>query len=308
MDIDALLKRYDSTKILDEKSYHEEMDSIILGLAIEAPRVPEIDLVISLLDLTSLEATDSVADAKALVVRGLSRAEDSPAVGGICVHGDLVGVVKEELVKYDAKVKSVGVAGGFPHGRVGLEIKLIEIKEALLLGADEIDMVINRVDANNKNYEKIYHEISEIKKLCSSFGEDKKLKVILEVGELNNLNIIKDVSHLALEAGADFLKSSTGKVSKVATFYTVGVMLEAVGEFYKLTTQRRGVKISGGVRNTTTAITYLRLAEKLLSKDWLTVDYLRFGASGLLEVLLKDRKSLCKGEIIVTKSDDLSTY
>lgn len=307
MDTAWLLEKYNSTQIVDEVAYEKMIDVIIEEIGEKEPSVAEIDLVISLLDLTSLEATDSIDDARALVARGSLTNSGNPRVGGICVFGDLVGVVKNELTKMNSSSKSVAVAGGFPHGRVTLEVKLSEIKEALDLGADEIDMVINRVDANNKDYDKIYQEIRAIKNLCLSFGEEKKLKVILETGELVNLNIIKDVSHIALEAGADFLKTSTGKVTKVATFYSVGVMLEAVGEFYQLTKQRRGVKISGGVRNASTAVAYLRLAEKMLNKDWLDVEHLRFGASGLLEVLLDDRANNISGHGSSNGSSE-STY
>lgn len=290
-----MLEKYISTRIVDEVAYEKMIDVIIEKIGEKKPSLAEIDLVISLLDLTSLEATDTIDVARALVARGSLTESGNPRVGGICVFGDLVGIVKNELIKINSTSKSVAVAGGFPHGRVTLEVKLSEIREALALGADEIDMVINRVDANNKDYDKIYQEISAIKNLCLSFGEEKKLKVILETGELANLNIIKDVSHVALEAGADFLKTSTGKVAKVATFYSVGVMLEAVGEYYRLTKQRRGVKISGGVKNASTAVAYLRLVEKILNKDWLDVDHLRFGASGLLEVLLDDRANNISG-------------
>lgn len=307
MDTAWLLDKYNSTQIVDEVAYEKMIEGIIEEMSGNKPSLAEIDLVISLLDLTSLEATDTIDVARALVARGSSTTSGNPMVGGICVFGDLVGVVKNELIKTNSTSKSVAVAGGFPHGRVTLEVKLSEIKEALALGADEIDMVINRVDANNKDYDKIYQEIRAIKNLCLSFGEDKKLKVILETGELANLNIIKDVSHIALEAGADFLKTSTGKVTKVATFYSVGVMLEAVGEFYRLTKQRRGVKISGGVKNASTAVAYLRLAEKILNKDWLNVEHLRFGASGLLEVLLVDRASIINGITSINGSSE-STY
>ena len=306
MDTAWILDKYRATRITDEVAYEKMIDTFTDELSKEEPSLAEIDLVVALLDLTSLEATDSIEDARALVARGTRTSSGNHMVGGICVFGDLVGVVKNELVVANASCKSVAVAGGFPHGRVSLEIKLNEIREALSLGADEIDMVINRVDANNQSYDKIYQEIKAIKDLCLSYGEDKKLKVILETGELDTLNIIKDVSHIALEAGADFIKTSTGKAAKVATFYSVGAMLEAVGEFYQVSRERRGVKISGGVRNSATAVTYLRLAEKILSKEWFDVEHLRFGASGLLEVLLEDRASIISGQSIKSSSSESS--
>jgi deoxyribose-phosphate aldolase len=250
-----------------------------------------IDTAIGMVDLTTLEGMDTPGKIRALCAKALRpdpTDPTTPSVAAVCVYGDLVGVARE--VVGDA-VHVAAVATAFPSGRASLDVKLIDTKEAVAAGADEIDMVIDRGAFLAGDYALVHDEIVAVKQACGS----AHLKVILETGELRTLDNVRRASWLAMLAGADFIKTSTGKISPAATPPVTLVMLEAVRDFHEATGQLIGVKAAGGIRTSKDAIKYLVLVNETVGDAWLTPDLFRFGASTLLNDLLLQRQRLATG-------------
>jgi deoxyribose-phosphate aldolase len=201
----------------------------------------------------------------------------------------MVGVAKRALGHSGIKVASVSTA--FPSGQAPFELKKLDTLYALDNGADEIDMVISRGRFLAGDYQFVYDEIAAIKELCATI----RLKVIFETGELDSLDQVRKISDLAISAGADFIKTSTGKVAPAATPPVVLVMLEAVRDFYSMTNRRIGVKPAGGIRNTKDAIKQLVLVNETAGPEWLTPELFRIGASALLNDLLMQRMKIDDG-------------
>lgn len=243
-------------------------------------KVEGIQLAISLLDLTSLEGMDTPNSIRELAFRATNPGLDLPSCAAICIYPDLVPATKIYLSEINSKVKVAAVGGGFPHGKVSLAVKLKEIEESLTAGADEIDMVIDRAAFLSGNLSKVYQDIAEIKKLTSSFTAT--LKVILETGELGTLDKVNQASSLAILAGADFIKTSTGKIPKASTPVTTMILLRASAKHFQDTGIRIGVKPAGGIRSTTQALGHLQMAKEICSPEQLSPNYYRFGASALL--------------------------
>jgi len=243
-----------------------------------------IALAISLLDLTSLEGSDTKNSTIELATRASNPGNSLPHCAAICIYPDLIGDAKNYLQSINSKVKVAAVGGGFPHGKVSLEVKLKEIEQSLILGADEIDMVIDRGAFLGGNWEKVFQDIHEIKKLTSS--HKAILKVILETGELGSLDSINQAASLAILAGADFIKTSTGKIPKASTPASTLVLLRASQRYHESTGLRVGVKPAGGIRTTTQALGHLQMAKEITSNEQLTSSFYRFGASALLTDLL----------------------
>lgn len=242
-----------------------------------------IDLAIRCTDLTTLEGKDSVGRVRSLCAKAVTPRPgwgDVPSVAAVCVYPNLVAVAKAALAGSGVKIASVATA--FPSGLVDLEVKLADTAQAIAAGADEIDMVIDRGAFLAGREDLVYNEIAAIKRLCG----DVHLKVILETGELGSYEATRRASDLALDAGADFIKSSTGKVGTNATFPTALVMCEALRDFHRRTGVRRGLKLAGGIRNTKQALTYLVIVNETLGEAWLTPELFRLGASSLLDDLL----------------------
>jgi deoxyribose-phosphate aldolase len=212
-----------------------------------------------------------------------------PRVAAVCVYPDLVAVAAEALQGSGVRVASVATA--FPSGRTSLAVKVADTELAVAAGADEIDMVIDRGAFLAGDYRKVAEEITAVKEACG----DRHLKVILETGELANYDAVRRASWLALLAGADFIKTSTGKVSPAATPPVTLIMLEAVRDFHAATGRRAGVKAAGGIRTTKDAIRYLVLVDETAGGDWLTPEWFRIGASSLLNDLLMQRQKLTTG-------------
>jgi deoxyribose-phosphate aldolase len=245
-----------------------------------------LDTAISMIDLTTLEGADTPGKVRSLCAKGLrpDPADPScPPVAAICVYPDLVAECREHLGGGTVKIASVATA--FPSGRASMSTKLADVGEAVAAGADEIDMVIDRGAFLSGRYLQTYEEIVAIKEASGA----AHLKVILETGELSTLDNVRRASWLALLAGADFIKTSTGKVQPAATPPVAVVMLEAVRDFALSTGQHRGVKLAGGIRAAKDAIRYLVLVKEIAGDGWLTADLFRFGASGLLNDLLMQR-------------------
>ena len=208
-----------------------------------------------------------------------------PSVAAVCVYPNLVALAKERLAGSGVKVASV--ATGFPSGQYPIEIKLGDVRAAVEAGADEIDMVIDRGAFLSGRYAKVYDEIVRVKEAAG----DAHLKVILETGELGTYDNVRRASLLAIAGGADFIKTSTGKVSPAATLPVALVMLEAIRDVYEETGRRVGFKPAGGIRASKQAIQHLVVLHETLGVDWMTPDLYRFGASSLLnDVLMQLRK------------------
>lgn len=250
-------------------------------------------LAISMCDLTTLEGADTEEKVRRLCSRartpytpsvGMPDAETvaAPPVAAVCVYPNFIAVAKDALQGTGIKVAAVGTA--FPSGQYPFHLRLTDVKWAVREGADEIDMVINRGAFLQGDYRRVFDEIAKVKDAC---GTQTHLKVILETGELGDYDAIRKASHLALMAGADFIKTSTGKVQPAATLPATLVMLEAIRDFYDATGRAVGMKPAGGIRTAKDAIRYLVLLHETLGAAWLTPDRFRFGASSLLNDLLR---------------------
>jgi len=251
-----------------------------------------IDLAISMVDLTTLEGSDTPGKVRTLAVKGRRPDPDQPdvpAVAAICVYPDLVEVAARELLGTSVGVASVATA--FPSGRSSLAVKLSDTRLAIDAGATEVDMVIDRGAFLIGNYGKVFDEIQAIKAECGA----TRLKVILETGELATYDNVRRASVLALLAGADFIKTSTGKIAPAATLPVIHVMLQAVRDWYDLTGERRAVKAAGGIRNTKDALRYLVAVREVAGPEWLDPYLFRFGASSLLNDLLMQRRTQTDG-------------
>ncbi|MFI0151632.1 deoxyribose-phosphate aldolase [Streptomyces lydicus] len=268
-----------------------------------------IDLSISMIDLTTLEGADTQGKVRALCAKGSNpdpTDRTAPKVAAICVYPDMVATAKEALLKAGApEIHVASVATAFPAGRAALPVKLADTRDAVAAGADEIDMVIDRGAFLSGRYMEVFEEIKAVKEACarpggtsqteSGGGSAAHLKVIFETGELQTYDNVRRVSWLAMLAGADFIKTSTGKVAVNATPPVTLLMLEAVRDFHAATGVQVGVKPAGGIRTTKDAIKYLVMVNETLGEPWLTADWFRFGASSLLNDLLMQRQKLSTG-------------
>lgn len=251
-----------------------------------------IDTVISMIDLTTLEGQDTAGKVRALCAKAVTPdplAADVPSVAAVCVYPDLVGVARQSLA--GSGVHLAAVATAFPSGRGPLAAKVADTTMAVDAGADEIDMVIDRGAFLAGNYLAVHDEIAEVKQICG----EAHLKVILETGELATYDNVRRASWLAMLAGADFIKTSTGKVSPAATRPVTLVMLQAVRDFHAADGRMVGVKAAGGIRSAKDAIRYLVLVNETVGLEWLTPDRFRIGASSLLNDLLMQRRKLTTG-------------
>ena len=250
-----------------------------------------IDTAISMVDLTTLEGMDTDGKVRALCTKALHPDPTDPtcpAVAAVCVYGDLVATTRACV---GDRVHVAAVATAFPSGRASMDVKLMDTKQAVADGADEIDMVIDRGAFLAGNYAKVFEEIVAVKEACG----DAHLKVILETGELKTYDNVRRASWLAMQAGADFIKTSTGKVSPAATLPVTLLMLEAVRDFADQTGTRIGVKAAGGIKTSKDAIRYLVMVNETVGEDWLNPDMFRFGASSLLNDLLMQRQRMRDG-------------
>src|SRR5829696_8029028 len=247
-----------------------------------------LDLAVRMMDLTTLEGSDTPGKVAALASKGIrpDPADMSvPSVAAICVYPNLVPAAVERTRGTGVKVASVATA--FPSGQSSLAVKLADTEQAVALGADEIDMVIDRGAFLSGRYAQVYDEIVQVKAACGA----AHLKVILETGELGTYDNVRRASLLAMAAGADFIKTSTGKLPKAATLPVLLCMLEAIRDVHEETGRVVGMKPAGGIRTAKQAIQYLVVLHETLGLQWMTPDLFRFGASSLLnDVLMQIRK------------------
>jgi deoxyribose-phosphate aldolase len=255
-----------------------------------------IDLAISMIDLTTLEGADTPGKVRSLAAKAVRPDpldETVPSVGALCVYNDMVEIARKSLDESGGeKIPVAAVSTAFPSGRASMTVKIQDTKDAIAAGASEIDMVIDRGAFLSGRIMEVFDEIREIKEVC---GNQAHLKVILETGELATYDNVRRASYLAMLAGANFIKTSTGKVTPAATPPVVLVMLEAVRDFYRMTGKRIGVKPAGGIRTTKDAIKQLVLVNETTGPDWLDPRLFRIGASALLNDLLLQRMKLKSG-------------
>jgi len=251
-------------------------------------KVTALKLALAMMDLTTLEGQDTPGKVRQLCRKAMHLHDalpDLPHVAAVCVYPTMVAIARAALG--DSGIKVASVATAFPSGMAPLAIKLQETKIAVQEGADEVDMVISRGAFLQGNYRHVYDEIVAVKQACGS----AHLKVILETGELGTLDRVRRASVLAMQAGADFIKTSTGKVQPAATLPVTLVMLQAIRDHYYATGRRIGMKPAGGISKAKLAIQYLVMLRETLGQDWLTPALFRFGASSLAnDVLMQLQK------------------
>ncbi|MCX2950679.1 deoxyribose-phosphate aldolase [Lentzea sp. NEAU-D7] len=258
----------------------------------KASKLHAIDLAISMVDLTTLEGADTHGKVRSLAAKAKRPDPDRPdvpKVAAVCVYPDMVKTAADDLVGTGINVASVATA--FPSGRSTMDIKLADTRFAVEQGASEVDMVIDRGAFLSGRYGQVFEEIVKIKEACG----DAHLKVILETGELVTYDNVRRASWLALLAGGDFIKTSTGKVQPAATLPVTHVMLQAVRDWKDQTGELRGVKPAGGIRTTKDAIKYLVAVHEVAGPEWLDPNLFRFGASTLLNDLLMQRRTQLDG-------------
>ena len=251
-----------------------------------------IDLAISMVDLTTLEGSDTPGKVRTLAAKALHpdpQFPDTPSVAAVCVYPDMAGIAASALAGSSVGVASVATA--FPSGRSALAVKLADTRLALDAGATEVDMVIDRGAFLAGHYGTVFEQIVAVKQVCGP----TRLKVILETGELATYDNIRRASWLAMLAGGDFIKTSTGKISPAATLPVIHVMLQAVRDWHGLTGERRGVKPAGGIRTTKDALRHLVAVREVAGPEWLDPFLFRFGASSLLNDLLMQRRTQLQG-------------
>lgn len=246
-------------------------------------KIQGLKMALNMIDLTTLEG----ADTERKVMHLCNKAQhlhdaypDLPTVAAVCVYPNFVKTAKASLKGSGINVASVATA--FPSGQSSLKIKLLDTKIAVDAGAEEIDMVISRGKFHEGDYNFVFDEVAAIKEACGS----SRLKVILETGELGTFDKVRKASDIAMEAGADFIKTSTGKISPAATLPVTLVMLEAIKDYYYKTGIQVGMKPAGGISNSKLALQYLMLVKETLGKDWLNNQWFRFGASSLANDVL----------------------
>ena len=240
-------------------------------------------LAVSMIDLTTLEGKDTEGKVKQMCYKAAhlhDEIKNLPTVAAVCVYPTFVKIAKQSLK--DTNIKVASVATGFPSGQTTTEVKISDTKFAVENGADEVDMVISRGEFLEGNSNFVFEEIAKVKEACGK----ARLKVILETGELSSLDNVRKASEIAMHAGADFIKTSTGKISPAATMPVTLVMLEAIRDFYYSTGKMIGMKPAGGISTAKNALQYLVMVKETLGNSWLSNEWFRFGASSLANDLL----------------------
>ena len=244
----------------------------------KSAKVEALKLALSMIDLTTLEGKDTDGKVKQMCYKAMHLHDEYPGlptVAAVCVYPSLVKVAKDALK--DSQIKVAAVATAFPSGQSTRAVKIADTTFAVEEGADEIDMVISRGKFLMGEYNYVFDEIAAVKEACG----DARLKVILETGELSTLDKVRKASDIAMRAGADFIKTSTGKVSPAATPTVTLVMLEAIRDFYYDTGKMIAMKPAGGIRTAKQSVQYLVMVRETLGEAWLSNHYFRFGASSL---------------------------
>jgi len=271
-----------SSPTVDKVSVEERASALGKRSLKKAAKVAGLKLAVSMIDLTTLEGKDTPGKVIAMCqkARWPHERDDIPSCAAVCVYPNMVSVAKRALEGSTVHVASVATA--FPSGLSPLDIKLDDTRRAVEFGADEIDMVIDRGAMLRGEHGKVFDEIAAVKEACGP----AHLKVILETGELGTYDVVRKASQIAMLAGADFIKTSTGKVQPAATPPVTLVMLGAIRDYFYATGKRIGMKPAGGIRTAKQALHYLVIVKETLGDAWLHPDMFRFGASVLLNDVL----------------------
>ena len=267
----------------DTVGVNERIDRFCKRSIKKSSKIEGLKLALSMIDLTTLEGKDTEGKVRQLCYKAMhphDALQNIPTVAAICVYPTYVAVAKNALQGSNIQVASVATA--FPSGQSNLEAKLSDTKFAVEQGADEIDMVISRGQFLSGNYQFVFDEIAAIKEACGK----AHLKVILETGEIDTLENVRKASEIAMYAGADFIKTSTGKIQPAATLQVTYVMLDAIKDFYLKTGKIIGMKPAGGISTSKIALQYLVMLNEVLGEKWMNNKYFRFGASSLTNDIL----------------------
>ena len=277
------MQKFISPKV-DKVGVEDRVNRITSRSIKNEAKIQGLKMALNMIDLTTLEGMDT----KNKVIQMCYKAQhlhdeirDLPSVAAVCVYPNFVKTAVDSLSGSGIKVASVATA--FPSGNSSIKVKILDTKMAISNGADEVDMVISRGKFHMGEYNYVYDEIASIKEACENKA---RLKVILETGELGNLDNIRLASDIAISAGADFIKTSTGKIKPAATLSVTLVMLEAIKDYYYKTGKMIGMKPAGGISNAKLALQYLLLVKETLGIKWLNNNWFRFGASSLANDLL----------------------
>jgi len=284
--------KFDNSPVVDQVGIEERIARFNTRSIKKNSKLDGMKLALSMIDLTTLEGKDTEGKVKQMCQKALHLSNDIPnlpTVAAVCVYPTHVNAAKQILKNSPIKIASVATA--FPSGNSSLSIKLEDTKIALENGADEIDMVISRGEFLSGNYNFVYDEIAAIKKACGS----ARLKVILETGELSTLDNVRKASDIAILAGADFIKTSTGKIQPAATMPVTLVMLQAIKDHYQKTGLMVGMKPAGGISTSKSALQYLVMLYETLGSKWMTNEWFRFGASSLANDILLQLGKESKG-------------
>ena len=277
---------------IDSVGLNDRVDSLATRSIKKESKLEALNMIVSMCDLTTLEGEDTEGKVSQMVAKAIIPNPNDleiKNVAAVCVYPSLVSIAKEKVG--NSSVKVAAVSSYFPSGQVPMESKLLDTKYAIDSGADEIDIVINRKAFLEGDYRKVYDEILALKEVCG----DVHLKTILEVGDLRTYENIRKASLISLAAGSDFIKTSTGKLSVGSSRQACYVMAKAVLDFKNLSGVSAGIKVAGGIRDAKDAIRYLVLIKEEMGNEWLTPDLFRFGASSLLNDVLKQIKKLKTG-------------
>jgi len=281
---------------VDEVGIRERVARLATRSIKKASKVEGLKLALSMVDLTTLEGADTPGKVRQLCTKAIhlhSGRKDLPMVAAVCVYPTMVRIAREALQGTPIQVAAVATA--FPSGMNPLAVKLEDTRYAVAEGAHEIDMVISRGDFLRGDYARVAEEIEQVKEACGK----AHLKVILETGELGTLDRVRLASDIAMQSGADFIKTSTGKIQPAATPEVVLVMLQAISDFYRKTGKRIGMKPAGGIANAKAALNLLIMVREVLGPAWLTPSLFRIGASKLpndmLMQLEKERTGVYQG-------------
>jgi deoxyribose-phosphate aldolase len=275
---------FTKTITIDQVGVEERVARLNSRSIKKSSKMQALKLALNMIDLTTLEGKDTEGKIRQMCYKAMHPHDslpDLPPTAAVCVYPTYVKVAKEALAGSSVKVASVSTA--FPSGNAPFSIKKADTLMAINQGADEIDMVISRGEFLKGNYNFVFDEIAAIKELCETKA---RLKVIFETGELSTLDNVRKASEIAMHAGADFIKTSTGKIQPAATQPVSLVMLEAIRDFYYETGRMVGMKPAGGISNAKTALNYLVMVRETLGEAWLNNHWFRFGASSLANDLL----------------------
>ncbi|MDO9187291.1 MAG: deoxyribose-phosphate aldolase [Bacteroidia bacterium] len=277
------LPDFRSTPIIDQVGVEERVARFTTRSIKKSSKMQGLKMILNMIDLTTLEGKDTEGKVKQMCFKAAHLHDiipGLPTVAAVCVYPTMVKTAKDALKGTGVKVASVSTA--FPSGQSTREVKIADTKFAVENGADEIDMVISRGEFLKGNYEYVFDEIAAIKAACGP----ARLKVIFETGELSTLDNVRKASDIAMYAGADFIKTSTGKISPAATMPVTLVMLEAIRDYYYKTGRMVGMKPAGGISTSKAALHYLVMVKETLGGAWLSNEWFRFGASSLANDVL----------------------